>query len=197
MKRVRGCAGFRSGRVLAIFLAFTSFAAAQNVELGLSPQQTAIQYTLDASFHTVHGTFQLKNGDLHFDPATNRLWGAIVVDARSGETGNGSRDRKMHKEVLESEHYPEIAFRPSRVEGTVAMQGKSSVQVHGIFAIHGAEHEVTVPAEIEMFPDRWIATLHFAVPYVQWGMKNPSNFFLRVSESVEVEVSTAGMALRR
>jgi len=49
------------------------------------------------------------------------------------------RDRKMHKEVLESERYPEIAFRPDKIEGAVASQGKSSVKVHGMFNIHGVE----------------------------------------------------------
>ena len=51
----------------------------------------------------------------------------------------GMRDRKMHKEVLESERYPEISFRPDRVEGPVASQGKSSVKVHGMFRIHGVD----------------------------------------------------------
>ena len=48
-------------------------------------------------------------------------------------------------EVLESEKYPEILFRPDRLEGKVAAAGKSSVKVHGMFGIHGVEREITVP----------------------------------------------------
>jgi len=118
------------------------------------------------------------------------------VDAKSGESGMGLRDRKMHREILESDRFPEIAFRPDRVDGTVALQGKSSVRVHGIFNIHGADHELTVPAEVEMFPDHWTATLHFAVPYVSWGMKNPSTLFLRVNESVDIDLTTGGTVSR-
>ena len=106
------------------------------------------------------------------------------------------RDRKMHREVLESDRYPEIVFRPDRVEGTVSLSGKSSVRVHGIFTIHGADHELTVPAEVEMSPDHWTATLHFAVPYEKWGMKNPSTLFLRVSESVDIDLTAAGSVTR-
>jgi hypothetical protein len=106
------------------------------------------------------------------------------------------RDRKMHREVLQSDLYPVIAFRPNRIDGTVSPQGKSSVRVHGIFAIHGSEHELTVPAEVEMFPDHWSAALHFAVPYAKWGMKNPSTLFLRVSESVDIDVMAAGTRTR-
>jgi len=125
------------------------------------------------------------------------MTGEIVVDAKSGESGNGMRDRKMHREVLQSDLYPVIAFRPDRIDGTVSPQGKSSVRVHGIFAIHGSEHELTVPAEVEMFPDHWTAALHFAVPYAKWGMKNPSTLFLRVSESVDVDVMASGTTSRR
>ena len=70
------------------------------------------------------------------------------------------------------------------------------MRVHGIFNIHGSEHELNVPAEVEMFPDRWTATLHFAVPYVNWGMKNPSNMFLKVSESVDIDLTTTGTVTR-
>jgi polyisoprenoid-binding protein YceI len=98
----------------------------------------------------------------------------------------------MEREVLESDRYPVITFRPNGVDGTVLLPGKSSVRVHGIFAIHGADHELTVPAEVEATPNRWAATLHFAVPYTKWGMKNPSTLFLRVSESVDINVTAAG-----
>ena len=122
--------------------------------------------------------------------------GEIVVDAKSGESGSGMRDRKMQREVLESERYPEIAFRPDRVDGTVSQQGKSLVRVHGIFSIHGSDHELAVPAEVEVTSDHWTATLHFAVPYANWGMKNPSTLFLRVSESVDINLTAAGTITR-
>jgi polyisoprenoid-binding protein YceI len=177
---------------IALIAAAGTAAAARDVAFRLDPQQTKISFTLGDVLHTVRGTFHLKEGSLHFDPASGRLMGEIVVDARSGETGGGMRDRKMHREVLESERFPEIAFRPDRVEGTVLLQGKSSVGVHGIFAIHGSDHELTVPAEVEMSGDRWTATLHFAVPYAKWGMKNPSTLFLKVSETVDIDLTAAG-----
>jgi hypothetical protein len=78
----------------------------------------------------------------------------------------------------------------------VSLQGKSSVQVHGIFNIHGADHELTMPADVEMSSEHWTATLHFAVPYAKWGMKNPSNLFLKVGESVDIDLTTAGSVTR-
>src|SRR5262249_5144126 len=103
-----------------------------------------------------------------------------------------SRDRKMHKEILESEQYPEVIFRPDRIEGRVAAEGKSTVQVHGMFSIHGADHEMTAPADVELTAEKWTATVHFNVPYVKWGLKNPSNFFLHVSDTVQIDLLAGG-----
>jgi polyisoprenoid-binding protein YceI len=167
-------------------------AAAQATTLQLDPRHTTISFALGDVLHTVHGTFRAERGSLNFDSSSGNLTGEIVVDARSGQSGNGMRDRKMHREVLESELYPEITFRPDRVDGTVSPQGKSSVRLHGVFAIHGADHELAVPAQVEMFPDQWTATFHFSIPYVKWGMKNPSTLFLRVSETVDIDVNATG-----
>lgn len=175
------------------FLALATIpAAAQDVTFQLDPQHTTVAFTLGDVLHTVHGTFHLQRGSLHLDPASKKLSGEIAVDAKSGNSGTSMRDRKMHREVLESDRYPEITFRPDHIDGTVLPQGKSSVKVHGIFNIHGADHEMTIPAEVEMASDHWTATIHFAVPYVNWGMKNPSTLFLRVSEAVDIDVTAAG-----
>lgn len=177
---------------IALLAAPVIASAEPAVGVQLDPQRTNISFTLGDALHTVHGTFHLKQGALQLDPASGKLTGEIVVDARSGESGSGMRDRKMHREVLESDRYPEIAFHPDRVEGTIILQGKSSVGIHGLFFIHGSDHEITVPAEVEMSSDHWTAKMHFAVPYAKWGMKNPSTLFLRVSESVDIDLTATG-----
>lgn len=181
--------------LVAIF-SVVSIASAQGSSLSLDPQHTTVNFSLGDVLHTVRGTFVLKRGNLHLDPASGKLTGEIVVDAASGQSGSGMRDRKMHREVLESDRYPEISFRPDHVEGTVATQGKSSIHVHGYFNIHGSDHELTVPAEVNMSANNWTATLHFAVPYANWGMKNPSTLFLKVRESVDIDLTAVGAVTR-
>jgi polyisoprenoid-binding protein YceI len=170
--------------------------AHREIDLNFVPAKTTVSFTLGDVLHTVHGSFDLKHGAVQFDPATNRITGEVLVDAASGHSGSEGRDKRMHKEILESAHYPDIVFRPDRVEGQVAATGVSTVQVHGIFAIHGADHEITIPVRVEMLPGHWIATLHFAVPYVKWGMKNPSTFVLRVDQSVDIDIQASGEASR-
>lgn len=173
----------------------SSHAGAQESTFQLDPAQTRIQFTLADVLHTVHGDFKLKRGTLRMQ-AAGKMSGEIVVDAASGESGSGMRDRKMQREVLESTRYPEISFRPDRIDGNVASPGKSSVMVHGIFSIHGAEREITVPAQLEMSAKHWNATVHFVIPYAKWGMKNPSTLFLRVNDTVEIDLAAAGSMVR-
>lgn len=197
--RAASLAPFTRRLILSLVALLAAGSAASSVPefvLRMDPQHTTINFTLADVLHTVRGTFKLKRGELHLDPASNRLSGEIVVDAKSGESGNSMRDRKMHRELLESDRYPEIIFRPDRIEGSVPPEGKASVRVHGIFSIHGSDHELSVPAEVSMFPDHWTAALHFSVPYVNWGIKNPSTLFLRVSESVDIDLTTAGSVSR-
>ncbi len=191
-KHRRRAAEFGS-RLLALLSLTIVCAVAQQSNLQVDPARTSVQFTLGDVLHTVRGTFHVKRGSLQLDPSAGKLTGEIVVDAKSGDSGSGMRDRKMNREVLESEKYPEISFRPDRLEGPVATTGRSSVKVHGIFGIHGVEREITVPAEVEISADHWTATVHFTVPYEKWGMKNPSTLFLRVNDSVEIDLTAAGV----
>ena len=179
-------------RLAAISLLLSVATVAQETVLRCDAAQTKANIVLEGNLHTVHGTFSFKRGEMHFNPATGAMSGEIVFDATSGHTDNDSRDKKMNKDVLESQRYPELTFRPTREDGKVAAQGASTVQLHGMFGIHGSEHEIVVPAEVKFDGDRWSAVVHFPVPYAKWGMKNPSFLFFKVEDSVTVELSAGG-----
>jgi polyisoprenoid-binding protein YceI len=178
--------------VLSLIQSPSVLAQSQPLTLQFGPATTSIAFTLGDLLHTVHGSFNLKSGEVQYDPGTGSVHGNLVVDATSGQSRNRIRDRRMHREIMETAKYPEITFRPDRVDGKVADPGTSTVGVHGIFSIHGSDHEITIPVKVQVFADHWIVDTHFTVPYVQWGIKNPSSFLLRVSESVEVDVHATG-----
>jgi len=158
----------------------------------VDPEKSAVHWTLDSSLHTVHGVFALKSGKLRLDPATGKAEGEIIVDATSGQSGNDGRDRKMHKEVLESAKFSEIVFRPDSITGNLAPKGESTVQLHGRFLIHGGEHEFTVPLQARLAEDHWTASAKFTIPYIEWGLKNPSTWLLKADHSVGVDLKLQG-----
>ena len=178
-------------KLLAIAILCAAALQAQNIALDLDPARTTVEFVVGSTLHTVHGTFRLKSGSIHFDPETGKAGGQLVVDATSGDSGSAGRDHRMHKDILQSDRYPEIVFRPDRVDGRVAPEGASQVQFHGIFSIHGADHEMTVPVDVQAAGGEYSSTAHFLVPYIQWGMKNPSTFVLRVNDKVEITIHTA------
>jgi polyisoprenoid-binding protein YceI len=165
---------------------------AQESVVQIDPAQTKIEFSLSGNVHTVHGKFALKSSALRFDPSTGKIGGAIVVDATSGESGNSGRDARMHREILESAQFPEIVFTPETMSGTVAAEGSSTVQVSGQFRLHGQDHDLTLPIEVKADGKNLKIATHIDIPYVKWGLKNPSNFFLRVSDTVTIEIQASG-----
>jgi polyisoprenoid-binding protein YceI len=190
--KIRSAASAAVILLLAGLAGLEGTASAQEIVLRCDPAHTKANFTLGDVLHTVHGDFKAKGCEIQFDPASGKASGEVVFDAATGQTGNAARDRKMHKEVLQSDRYPEISFRPDRAEGKVSEPGSSTVQVHGVFAIHGTQHELTAPVTVKLAADHWEVSAHFQVPYVQWGLKNPSVLLLRVGDTVEIDLHAEG-----
>lgn len=166
--------------------------ATREIVLTFEPAQTKVHYMVDSTLHTVHGTFALKSGTLHFDPQTGKAAGAIVVNAVSGESGNPSRDARMHKEILETWKFAEATFRPTQIDGQVSLTSPSDFKVKGIFTLHGGDHEMEVQIHSEFSGNQWKGTARFDIPYIKWGIKDPSNFLLHVKPVVNIELEMSG-----
>jgi len=183
-------------RHISLFILAVTFAAsvaqAQQKAFTLDPAQTKVNFTVDSTLHTVHGDFRLKSGSIQFDDATGAASGELVVDSASGESGSNGRDKKMHKDILESPKYSDIVFTPQHVKGTVANEGKSTVEVEGILTMHGKSKPVTMPLEVQLQNGNGSADGSFNVKYLEWGMKNPSTFILRVNDTVQIHVHAVG-----
>jgi len=192
MVPIRSGLRYAWGPVLAVLVLVVVPASAQQAALEIDPARTTVHYTLSTSLHTVHGTFQLKSGKADLDLSAGKASGSMVIDAASGDSGNSWRDSKMHREILESQKYPEIRFVPAEIEGHVAMQGDSQVEVKGTFRLHGQDHEFLIPAAVHIAGSELTLDLSFSIPYIKWGLKNPSTFILRASDKVELSIHAIG-----
>ena len=179
--------------VLATLAAVSAAAAhAEQSVLVLDPAASRISFTLDATGHTVEGTMALKSGRIAFDPATGAASGEIVLDLKSAQTGNKGRDKDMHAKVLETGKYPTATFRAEKVRGAVAPSGTSQVTLDGTLSFHGGDHKMSLPAQVEVENGKVEADTRLQIPYVQWGLHDPSKFVLRVAKVVDVTVHAVG-----
>lgn len=186
----------------ALLLAFVPCTIAQKPQtpfsVTLNPATTSVHWTLNTTLHTVHGTFKLKSGVFKIDPATGDASGLIVVDATSGESGDTARDKHMHAAILESAQYPAITFRPTHIDGNIdltaagAVSAQAPLVVHGIFTLHGQDHPLDITVNLRPqssdVPSAVALATHFAVPFVAWGLKDPSTFVLRTDKQVALDI---------
>ena len=178
--------------MLALSLSLGTSAFAQQQTFTVNPATSSVGFALTGTGHEVHGTFHVSSGTIQFDRSAPKMSGNIVVSAGSGESGDTGRDKNMHQKVLETDRFSEVTFQPQSYSGNIAPTGDSTVQVSGIFTLHGTPHDLTVPMQVHIDGQNLTAKGSFVVPYVKWGLKDPSIFILKVAKEVHIDLNLVG-----
>ena len=182
----------KSFAVFAIAVVLAPAVLAQHQTFVVNPDASDVKITLNTTHEIVNGTFHVQSGSIEFDRSTSKVAGSVVVLAGSGKTGNESRDKKMNKDILKVEQYATVSFEPKTYTGAIASSGASTIQVTGIFTLLGAPHEITIPIVVHLDGTSATAKTHFVVPYVQWGLKNPSFLIWKADNDVAIDLHLAG-----
>lgn len=178
--------------ILAFPFLFVAAALGQHQTFSVNPSVSTVAFALTGTGHEVQGSFHVANGTIDFDRGTMKMSGSIVVSAASGDSGDKGRDKKMHSDVLDVEHFADVTFQPQSYQGTLAPIGDSTLQVSGVFNLHGTPHDLTVPMQVHIDGSSLTAKGSFIVPYVKWGLKDPSIFILKVAKEVHIDLNLAG-----
>jgi polyisoprenoid-binding protein YceI len=167
-------------------------ARAEDLSLEIDPTASKIAFDFGATFHSVEGTLQMQGGSIHFDPATGAASGEVAAAAATAATGIVRRDRKMHEKILESAAFPTIVFKAERIDGTLNRAGRSNLQLRGTLTLHGVTLPASIATEVQADHDQIHATGYLTVPYLSYGMQDPSFFILRVEKEVSVVLHVTG-----
>jgi polyisoprenoid-binding protein YceI len=186
----------KSLAVLAFAVTLAPVALAQHQTFIVIPDTSEVKMTLKTTHELVNGTFHVQSGSIDFDRGDPRMSGSVVVLTASGKTGNDSRDKKMYKDILKVEQFATVSFAPKTYTGVIAPSGDSTIQVTGTFTLLGTPHEITVPMQVHLDGASAIARTHFAVPYVQWGLKNPSFLIWKADNDVAIDLNLVGTIAR-
>jgi len=171
-------------------------ALAQHQTFVVNPDGSGVKMTLNTTHEVVIGTFHVQSGSIEFDRSNSKMSGSVIVLAGSGKTGNDSRDKKMYKDILRIEQHATISFEPKTFAGAIASSGDSTIQVTGNFILLGTPHEITIPMVVHLDGASATAKAHFVVPYVQWGLKNPSFLIWKADDDVAIDLNLAGAISR-
>jgi polyisoprenoid-binding protein YceI len=178
--------------VVALAFIVAPAALAQHQTFAISPDASEVKMTLKTTHELVKGTFHIQSGSINFDRTTSLISGIVIVAAGSGKTGNDSRDKKMNKDILKVDQYTTVSFGPKTYSGTIASSGDSIIQVSGVFTLIGTSHDLTIPMQIHIDGSKATAKAQFVVPYVQWGLKNPSFMIWKANDNVAMELNLVG-----
>jgi polyisoprenoid-binding protein YceI len=178
--------------VLALAVALAPAAMAQHQTFVVNPDASEVRMTLKTTHELVTGTFHIQSGSIDFDRSASKVSGSVVVAAGSGNTGNGSRDKKMKNDILKVDQFTTVSFAAKTYTGTIAPLGDSTIQVSGVFTLLGTPHDLTIPMQIHMERSKATAKARFVVPYVQWGLKNPSFLIWKAENDVTIDLDLVG-----
>ena len=182
----------KSLAVVALVLIFAPAALAQHQIFVVNPDASEVKMKLNTTHEVVKGTFHVQSGSINFDRTASHISGTVIVAAGSGKTGNDSRDKKMNKDILKVEQYTTVSFAPETYTGTVAPSGESTIQVSGVFTLLGTPHDLTIPMLIHIDGSKATAKGQFVVPYVQWGLKNPTFLIWKAENDVAMDINLVG-----
>jgi polyisoprenoid-binding protein YceI len=182
----------KSFAVLALAVILAPAALAQRQAFAVNSDASEVKIKLNTTHEVVNGTFHIQSGSIEFDRSNPEMSGSVSVLAGSGKTGNDSRDKKMNKDILKVDQYTTVSFTPKTYTGTIAPSGDSTIQVSGVFTLLGNLHDITILMQIHMDGSMATARAHFVIPYVQWGLKNPSFMFWKAENDVAIDLNLVG-----
>src|SRR5580693_7710545 len=182
----------KSCAVLALAVLLGPAALAQHQTFTVNPDASEVKMKLNTTHEVVNGRFHVHSGSINFDRAASHISGIVIIAAGSGKTGNDSRDKKMNKDILKVDQFATVSFAPKTYNGTIAASGDSTIQVSGVVTLLATPHDLTIPMQIHIDGSKATTKGQFIVPYVQWGLKNPSFMIWKADNDVAIDLNLVG-----
>ncbi len=140
----------------------------------------------ESTLHKFAGNTTAVTGWVEFEKGRHETTARaeFVVDARTLDTGNESRDKEMHEKHLESAKFPELRFSlasqtPWSQDGAFAMTGT--------LEIHGAKKDVTFACVGKLRRDGWLHVKgELAAKLTDYGIKPPSKLVVSVRDDINI-----------
>ncbi len=113
------------------------------------------------------------------------------------KTGIGMRDRDMREDYLETDNFP-LAFFKGTITGIVLRTDSAyDIRTSGAFTVHGVTRSMVINGEVRPEDGRLVVNCVFEVILPDHNIKVPKLLFLRISETIKVELEFYLLAVRK
>lgn len=168
-----------------------------------------VSFTSDAPVEVIHGATNQVTGEVTFDDsfkfdAAHPFKISFAVDLNSIDTGIDLRNEHMRDNFLETGKYPRAVYKATGIQlpGKVDLNKRQTVKLvsTGDFTVHGVTRKKTIPLTVDYkpaigkTPARIRVMGKFPVSLAQHNIKRPEAVFVKLAETVFVDVDLVGSA---
>jgi polyisoprenoid-binding protein YceI len=129
----------------------------------------------------VRGTIRLGDLDRLNDPEA-----CVWIDAASLDTDNGTRDRIMREEHLETAKFPTIEFVLMQIDTLARRSGDWELLVTGSLSLHGVNRDIKLPILARHDGDAIRLTAAIPLKMSDYHIRIPTFLFFTVEDQVVV-----------
>ncbi|MEZ4754171.1 MAG: YceI family protein [Bdellovibrionota bacterium] len=165
----------------------------------IDDQNTKINFILDSTWHTVHGSVSGVSGLVELKDPNNPLSVLVSLElpVEKMDTDNSSRDKKMMR-VMSQEVYSTVTFKAEGLKScTPSLVLKNKVcddSMHGNLKIRDVEKKVELPIKITAENNSFKISGSLSISWAEFGVEDPSILIASVDEivTIEFEVNISG-----
>ena len=181
--------------------------AAQATVYEIDPAASEARFVIDevlrgADFTVVGSTDQVA-GQFALDPAnaSTAEVGPILVNARTLETDDSTRNRAIQNLILNTLDYEYISFTPTTLDGlpaSVSVGQTYTAQLTGDLSIRGTTRQTVFDVSVTPTSgSQLLGTASSSINFADWGLSIPSvPFVAGVDDQVRLELDFTANAAR-
>lgn len=186
---------------IGVLLCFVSLSpvAAQAAQYGIKPgsNEDTVYFRSPAKLEFIEGSTNNLTGGFSVDPQKTGegVHGSFQVDLRTLKTGIDMRDEHMRERHLQTDKFPFAYFSITSVKGLppeLKADTLYSISGEGEFYIHGVKRAIPLSVEVRRSMGQNSETMRvratFNLNLDAFGIPRPKALFLKLAETVEVEV---------
>jgi polyisoprenoid-binding protein YceI len=170
-------------------------ATARDFVINSATGADSVFFRSTASLEFIEGKTGDLSGYVDWEPENpgGPASGLIQVDLRTLRTGIETRDGHMRDRHLQTEEYPFAWFQLTgltEMPATVSPDSSYHAVAQGFFYIHGVRRQLSAPVtfSVRSGEERLSATVTFSLHLDDYKISRPKALFLKLAETIEVEV---------